>query len=263
MQETMLSKKQTRLFIILAGIFITNALVAELIGGKVFSLEETLGYEPLNIEILGTKVSLQFSAGTILWPIVFVLTDVINEYYGERGVRLLSNLTVGLIGYSFLMIYLAMGLAPADFWVISKVASGIENLDMAYNAVLGQGLLIIIGSMIAFMVGQIIDVLIFHRIKKMTGDNLVWLRATGSTIISQGIDSFIVLYIAFVGGPALTGFGEPWPMSLFWAVGFVGYFYKIILAVVMTPAIYLAHYLIDQFLGEELSNDLKIKAMNS
>src|SRR5690606_9577392 len=109
----------------------------------------------------------------------------------------LSWLTIGLIGFGFLMIFAAIQTEPNSWWIGSKQEAGIENMDTAYNAVFGQGMGIIIASMTAFLIGQLVDVLVFHRIKKITGEKKIWLRATGSTIVSQLIDSFIVLLIAF------------------------------------------------------------------
>ena len=148
------------------------------------------------------------SAGTILWPIVFIMTDVINEYYGMKGVRFLSFMTVGLIGYALLMVFWTIGLEPAGFWSTShfsnlegeekiKMMSEVGNYNSAFKLIFGQGLWIIIGSLVAFLIGQLIDVFVFHKIKQKTGDKLLWLRATGSTVISQLIDSFVVLFIAF------------------------------------------------------------------
>jgi len=125
---------------------------------------------------------LSFTAGVLLWPVVFIMTDVINEYFGKRGVRFLSYLAVGLIIFAFFMVYIAIGAAPADWWVGINEAKGVPNMQTAFSNVFGQGLCIIIGSVIAFLLGQIIDVLVFHRIRRMTGEGKVWLRATGSTI---------------------------------------------------------------------------------
>ena len=121
MAKSILSDKKNSLFIILSGIFITNALIAELIGGKIFSFEKTLGFEPLNTPLFGDFL-LQFNltAGVVLWPVVFITTDIINEYFGKKGVRRITFITVGLIAYAFLVIFLAMKLIPADFWLEGK-----------------------------------------------------------------------------------------------------------------------------------------------
>ncbi len=255
-----LSQKSTRLFIILGGFFIANALIAEFIGVKIFALEDSLGIAPFNWNLFGQKGSLQFTAGVLLWPVVFIMTDVINEYFGQKGVKMLSYLAVGLISYAFLMVYFAISLAPADWWVGINTTNGVPNMQAAFANIFGQGMLIIIGSLVAFLIGQIVDVFIFHRIKKSTGESKVWLRATGSTLVSQFIDSFVVLYIAFVGGPQLVGNIEPWSMGQFLAVGTVNYVYKFLVAVGLTPIIYLAHHLIDRYLGEPLATQLKHQA---
>ncbi len=246
--------KDTRLFIILGGFFIANAVVAEMIGGKIFALEATLGLQPINWNLFGQTGSLQLSAGVVNWPIVFIMTDIINEYFGGRGVRLLTNLTIVLITYSFLIIFAAMNLAPAEFWRSTNVANGVPDMQLAFSAIFGQGLWIILGSLTAFLFGQVLDVFIFHKIKQVTGEKYIWLRSTGSTLFSQLIDSFLVLYIAFVLGP------QHWSISLFLAVGTVNYLYKSGMAVLLTPVIYIVHEGIERYLGKELAEKMRAKA---
>ncbi|MCH8319305.1 MAG: queuosine precursor transporter [Bacteroidetes bacterium] len=246
--------KESRVFLLLGTFFIANALIAEFIGVKIFSLEKVFGYEPLNMTLFGVKkLSMNLTAGVLLWPIVFVLTDVINEYYGKKGVRLLSYIAVGLIAWSFILVYGAMKLTPSDFWIFRETDSGIVNMDIAFNTIFGQGLWIIVGSIIAFLIAQIIDVTIFHRIKKYTGEKLIWLRATGSTLVSQFIDSFVVLFIAFY-------IGADWSLKTVLAIGVVNYIYKFFMAIILIPLIYLAHGIIDKYLGEELARQMKQKA---
>ena len=126
-------------------------------------------------------------------------------------------------------------------------------MDLAFNKIFGQGLWIIVGSLVAFLIGQLVDVLTFHRIKKITGEGKVWLRATGSTLVSQFIDSFVVLIIAFY-------IGSDWDIVRVLAIGIVNYLYKFLVAIVLTPVIYGAHHLIDGYLGEELASQLKSDA---
>lgn len=248
-------QKPVRLFVVLGGFFVTNALVAEFIGVKIFALEDTLGLEPLNWRLFGHEGSLMLTAGVLLWPVVFIMTDIINEYYGRRGVQLLSWLAAALIAYAFLMVFLAIRLEPADWWPASYADKGVPDMQAAFRQVFGQGNWIIVGSLIAFLLGQIIDAGVFHRLRLFTRERHVWLRATGSTLISQFIDSFVVLYVAFVLGP------PKWELSLFLAVGTVNYAYKFVVAVVLTPLIYLGHFLIDLYLGEELAEKLKSEAV--
>lgn len=146
-----------RMFVILAGFFIANAIIAEFIGVKIFALEDTLGVAPFEWNLFGQSGSLNFTAGTLLWPIVFVMTDVINEFYGRRGVRFLSWFVVALIAYAFLFAYAAIALAPASWWVGAAQASGVPDLQAAFAYVFGQGMWTIAGSITAFLIGQLVD----------------------------------------------------------------------------------------------------------
>lgn len=244
-------QRANRLFIVLAGFFLTNALLAEFVGVKIFSLEATLGIAPIEWSLFGVTGTLNFTAGVLLWPVVFVMTDVINEYFGIKGVRLVSWVAVGFIAYSFIAAYLAIGLAPADFWIEANRSLGVPDMQQAYAQVFGQGLWIIIGSIIAFLIGQLVDITVFRKIRAVTGNRLIWLRATGSTAVSQFIDSFVVLYIAFVLGP------QQWPLPQFFAVGMVNYAYKMLAAIALIPLLYLARNLIKRYLGDAEAERLK------
>jgi uncharacterized integral membrane protein (TIGR00697 family) len=262
MIHTIIKNKPTRLFIILGGFFITNALVAEFIGVKIFSLEETFSWKPANIKLFGDVYSFNLTCGVLLWPVVFIMTDIINEYYGLKGVRFLSWMTVILIAYAFLMIFGAINTSPNSWWVTSKQDIGIESMDVAYNGIFGQGLGIVIASMTAFLLGQLVDVFVFHKIKKVTGEKKIWLRATGSTLISQLIDSFVVLIIAFYFYPKyVPNQGSPWPFNQIIAICIVNYIYKFIMAIILTPVIYLIHGWIERYLGHELAAEMKRAAM--
>ncbi|MEM6803208.1 MAG: queuosine precursor transporter [Bacteroidota bacterium] len=250
-------KRDQLLFVILAGFFISNALIAEFIGVKIFALEDTLGMNPLNWNPSGQAGPLNFTAGVLLWPIVFIMTDVINEYYGQKGVRILSYLAVGFISYAFFMAYGAIGLAPADWWVVSFVDNGVPDMQIAFANIFGQGMWIIVGSLVAFLIGQILDAYVFFRVRKWTGDKRIWLRATISTAVSQIVDSAVVLYIAFVLGP------QKWSMEQFFDVATVNYLYKLSAAILLIPTLYIAHYLIDNYLGKERADELRAIASKS
>lgn len=247
-----MDNKKQNLYLFLAGIFLTNAIVAEILGAKIFSVEKSFGFDPVELDILGYSLSFNMSAGVLNWPFVFIISDVINEYFGPKGVRKISYLTAGLIAYSFILIYLSTILVPADFWLnlYSKDANGESiNINEGFRIILQQGLGIIIGSLVAFLVGQILDAFVFHKLRKFTQNRLIWLRATGSTLVSQFIDSFIVIFIAFYV------FGK-WDIKEVLAVGSVNYIYKFTVAVLLTPMVYLAHYLIDQYLGKKKASEL-------
>ena len=212
----MFHRKKDILYVILAGIFITNALVAELIGGKLIYIGDNV-----------------MSLGILPWPIVFITTDLINEYFGEKGVKKLTLITASLIGYCFVLLYFALQLPAVQ-------GAGLVT-DAQFNGVFGQSMWIIVGSIAAFLVSQLIDVTVFHILKNKTGNRMIWLRSTGSTVISQLFDSFIVLGIAFW----LTG---KMSTEVYIASAFTGYFVKLIIAVCLTPVIYLGHALIEKYL---------------
>jgi len=248
------SNRGQKLFLILSVVFVANAILAELIGVKIFALEDTLGLQPFNWNLFGQTGSLSFTAGTLLWPIVFIMTDVINEYFGRRGVRMISWLAVFLIIYAFVFAFAAIALAPAGWWVKVGEAHGVPDMQAAFAQIFGQGLWTIGGSVTAFLVGQIVDVGVFHAIRKRTGGRHIWLRATGSTLVSQLFDSLIVLYIAFVIGP------QHWTVSLWLAVATVNYVYKVCAAIALIPLIYALRRLLDHWLGKPLSDELKARA---
>lgn len=210
-------------FIVLSGIFITNAILGELIGGKLIQVGP-----------------FAMSIGVIPWPIVFLTTDLINEYFGKPGVKKLTFLTVGLIIYAFLILLWAMNIPAAGFSTVT---------DEQFSAVFGQSLWIIVGSIAAFLASQLIDVLVFWIFREKTKGKMLWLRATGSTAISQLIDSFVIIGIAFwLPGKIQT--------SQFLNVATSNYSYKLIIAILLTPLIYLGHNIIDKFLGSSEANKL-------
>lgn len=257
MIHQILKDKSVKLYIILAGLFSTNAIVAEFIGGKIFSLEKTLGLEPFTFSLFGEQgLSFNLTAGVLLWPIVFIMTDIINEYYGMKGVKFLSYLTIGLISLSFFAAYGAIHLVPADWWVGVNADKGIPDTQKAYTQIFGQGMWIIVASVIAFYVGQVLDVYIFHKIKQQIGEKKIWLRATGSTLISQFIDSCIVIIIAFK-------LGQDWSWAKVVAIILVGYSYKFLVAILITPVIYLVHHFIEKYLGKDLAQQMKESTIQS
>jgi uncharacterized integral membrane protein (TIGR00697 family) len=262
MIHTIIKNRPTRLFIILAGIFLTSALIAEFIGVKIFSLETTLGWKPAAIHLFGGTYSFNLTCGVLLWPVVFIMTDIINEYYGTKGVKFLSWMTICLIGFGFLMVFGAIGTSPNAWWITSKKVEGVEDMNSSFNGIYGQGLGIVVASMTAFLIGQLVDVMIFHKIKKVTGESKIWLRATGSTLVSQLIDSFVVLIIAFYIYPKLVkGQGEPWPFDQLIAICIVNYIYKFIVAILLTPVIYIVHNRIERYLGHEQASVMRKAAM--
>ena len=210
-------------YLALAGFFVTNAILGEVTGGKLFSLG------PFTLSI-----------GVIPWPVVFLSTDLINEYFGRDGVRKLTFMTIGLIIYAFVVLFLGMQVPAVSFSPVT---------DAQFEAVFGQSLWIIVGSVTAFALSQVVDVGVFWLVRHKTGGRFLWMRATGSTVVSQFIDSIVIIGIAFwLPGKVKT--------SEFLTVAASNYSYKFLIAVGMTPFIYMAHSAIDRFLGREEAHQL-------
>ncbi|MDX2196348.1 MAG: queuosine precursor transporter [Cytophagales bacterium] len=245
MNSTFAPDKKQILYLSLGGVFITCALTAEFIGTKIFSLEKLLGLSPAQITFFGDyTLDFNLTAGVLIWPVVFIISDIVNEYYGVKGVKIISYLTASLVAMAFVIVYVATLLPPADFWLSINAkdpANHKFDINFAYNTIFRQGMGIIIGSLFAFLIGQVTDAYIFSWVKAMTQGRYIWLRATGSTIVSQLIDSFVVLFIAFYV------FGN-WEVYFVLAVGTMNFMYKMAVAILLTPLLYLAHYLIDIYL---------------
>ena len=248
--------KKTKLFIFLSFIFLTNALTAEFMGVKVFDLNESISSNLPAILLFGEKMEWQFTTGVLLWPFVFVLTDTINDYFGVKGVKQLSLLTVGMIIYAFIMIYLGIHTVAPTWWKQSGKSYDIDDAQNAYHFIFGSSNWIIVGSLIAFLVGQLTDAYVFKAIKKWSGERGVWIRATISTLISQFIDSYVVIYVAFV-------IGGNWTITQFFQVATMNYILKFILAIVMIPLLLVISKLIDRYLGKELAKKIKTDALDN
>jgi queuosine precursor transporter len=225
------NERRQWLFIFLAGMFITSAVTAELISNKLIDI-------PLEFSLFGSQLGpFTTIVGVLPWPIVFLLTDLMNEFYGKKAVQRLSWITAILIAYCFLILSVAIEL-PAKEIQGSSLAT-----DAEFNKVFGQAQMVIVGSIAAFLFSQLVDVMVFHWLKSKTGNRMIWLRSTGSTVFSQLIDTYIVLYIGFV----LPG-NMSW--SDFMTIAPTNYVLKIIIAVSLTPLIYAGHYAVKKFLSK-------------
>ncbi len=255
MIHALLSDKATRLYLVLGGLFVANALVAEMIGVKLFQLEDALGTARADFTLLGQPhLSFVLSVGVLPWPVVFIMTDVINDYYGVRGVRFLTMLTAALIAFAFLVLWCAIHMPAADFWTTSSADQGVPDMQAAFANIFGQGMNIIVGSLTAFIVGQLVDAFCFRAIKRLTGDRRIWLRATGSTLVSQLIDSVVVTYVAF-------WVFKGWSFALCTALVLTAYAYKLVVAVLSTPLVYLVHAGVERYLGTERAAALRAAAV--
>lgn len=215
---------RVKLFVLLAGLFITCLIVGDLIGGKLYRLD-------------AGGLELTISVGMIPFPLVFLLTDLINEFYGARAARWVT--TVG-----FLMAWLTIGvlaLATAVPWAPQTTAADWAGVNQpAFDRVFASSTRILVASTAAYLVAQLIDIGIFHLLKRRTHGRLLWLRATGSTVVSQGVDTVIIQFLAWWG---IMEIGDIISIIL------TSYLVKLVIAIALTPAIYAGHALVERGLG--------------
>jgi uncharacterized integral membrane protein (TIGR00697 family) len=236
-----IASRETRLLVILAAILISSAIVAELISVKLFEIRF---YAWLGIDQMFT-----LTAGALLWPLVFLTTDTVNEFFGHRVVRFITWVTVAMISWTFLVSTLAIRVPAAGFSPVG---------DDVFAQVFGQSAWIIAGSVIAFAISQLVDVAVFHRIRSALEGRHIWARATGSTIVSQLIDSFVVIYIAFWLPGFLGGKGVTAAQAL--TISLSSFGYKVGVAVLLTPLIYLTHSAVEAWLGPERAHAMAARA---
>lgn len=213
---------QQFIYVVLSSLFVTCLLIADVIGVKLFEI-------PLPFEILGHK-TIEHTCGMLTFPITFLLGDVINEYYGAKAAK--NTVYIGLA--MSILVFIVMNVAQAMPYLDKPFNVSQESFDMIF----GSAKLIYVASICAYVVGSLSDIWLFGIIKKLTQGKLLWLRATGSTILSQIIDSFIVSYIAFDLGKSVTG-QVPATFEEVLNIAATGYGLKLFLSLSLTPVIYI------------------------
>jgi len=226
---TLLTRPQ-KVYVVCAAIFLTALVIAEATAGKFFTAFDL----PRAVTILGERFeSVVMTAGVLAFPVTFIVTDVVNEYFGRPGIRFLTYVGLAMVVFEFVILRVALAVPTAP---ISPVPAE------AFQAVFGTTTRVIGGSLAAYVVGQLLDIALFHRLRQLTGGRHLWLRATGSTLGSQFIDTLVVLSVAFWGQLSA---GAILAITLF------NYTYKVGIAVAITPLVYAAHAVIDRYLGRE------------
>lgn len=219
-----------KLFVVCAAVFLTALVVAEATAGKLF----TVATLPRPIALFGESFdAVVMTAGVIAFPVTFIVTDLLNEYYGPKGIRFVTFIGLAMIAFEFGLLQIAMAVPAASFSPVSGAA---------FDEVFGASTWIIAGSLVAYLVGQLVDIALFHWLRRLTRGRLLWLRATGSTLGSQFLDTFVVLFVAFYLSGQMT-------LQTVGAVTLFNYGYKFLVAVAVTPLIYGAHALMDRYLG--------------
>ncbi|MCC6660382.1 MAG: queuosine precursor transporter [Phycisphaerales bacterium] len=225
----------TLLYLWLSGVFVTCLLVADITGGKFFHLDLFTVHLPW----VGEYPFVTHSVGMMSFPVTFLLTDLVNEYYGKRGARRMTFLGLGCALLAFLLI-LAARKIPVD------TRDSPLSQD-SFDTVFGMSNRLYVASLTAYLIGQLCDIWLFGAFKRWTGGRMVWLRATGSTVVSQAVDSFLITSILFYGLERADGSVATWGDIIRIAV--TGYILKFVIAIALTPLVYLGRWLIHTRLG--------------
>ena len=223
-----------RLYLILGLLFVTSLIVSNLIFKKFFY------YYPFDSSLFGVKL-FEISVGILPYPITFLITDLISEIYGKKK----ANEVVfgGIIASFFAMgiIYIS-NFVPATSW--SPVS------DEMFSTVFGSTSIAVISSMLAYLFAQFVDIQIYHFWKSITKGKHLWLRNNFSTFLSQFIDTATVLIL-------LCSFGEiQW--RLFNGLLMAGFLFKVIIAALDTPILYIFVFFIRKRFKLEIDQEIEL-----
>lgn len=215
---------RTRLYLVLFGVFSTCLIVGDIIGGKLIQLP-----------IAGQTFTL--TVGMIPFPVTFLLTDVMNEFYGKQAARFATLVAFGLAVLAYAFIFLA-GIIPIAPMTQAPDWTGVT--EQAFQTVFLSSQRIIAASLVAYIIAQFVDIAVFHLLKRITRNRLLWLRATGSTAVSQLIDTVAINFVAWVGILPLS--------DIFNMMG-SSYGLKLLIALGLTPLVYVAHAIVERGMG--------------
>jgi uncharacterized integral membrane protein (TIGR00697 family) len=225
---------RAKVYLWLTAVFVTALLLANIVGVKVFAI-------PMRLPLVG-EFTVEHTIGMLPFPITFLLTDLLNEYYGKRGARRVAYIGFAMGGLTFLLIQLSRKFPTLE---------GIPGTatDAAYENIFGAATLMYVCSLAAFLLSSLLDIFLFGVFKRLTRGRMVWLRATGSTIISQLFDSILISYFFFWLAPILLRMidpGHPPPADVAWVTrtALTGYILKFVIAVAVTPLIYFGRWFI-------------------
>lgn len=224
----------------LAMVFVSSLLVADVLGVKLFRIP--LGFS-FSVPWQDAPIdAIQHTCGMLTFPITFLLTDLINEFFGRRAARRIVWIGFAAGGFAFLFINIS--LAMPHWEVPFNIA------ERSFDDVFSNSRLMYVASLAAYLVGSFSDIAIFAWLKRITGGRRVWLRATGSTVVSQAIDSFIVTWLAFSVSRSLLDTGIPaMPMNEVLKTAATGYLLKFVIALALTPIIYGGRWIMREWFG--------------
>ena len=208
--------KTEKAYSIFLVIFITMIVLTNIIGVKLFEI-----------------YSITLTTGIITYPLTFLITDIVCEVFGKKKASLMVLLGFFASILSLIFINLAVILPGSEVWVNNSLGyNSIEDMQNAYESVFTLPGFLITASMLAYLVAQLIDVNIFHYLKKLTSGKKLWLRNNISTIFSQLVDTIIVNSIFLYFGLNLG-----WDIIL--NIIIASYIFKILIAIFDTPFVYI------------------------
>lgn len=224
--------RRVALFVYLCAIFVASLVLGDLIGGKAFVVHIPLG---------GLAYDQPVSVGLFAFPVTFLLTDIVNEFYGRAGARFLTFLGMWMAIFAFIVLNVSQ---------LPHAEPHSYLADFEFNKVFGTGGTLFIASIIAYLCGQFLDIYVFQFWKALTESKHLWLRATGSTLASQVIDTFVINVLFWWAIPRLM---HNHPRDMDWVTRkSVGeYLIKFVIALALTPAVYGLHTFVVKRFGIE------------
>jgi len=224
-----------KIYFILSGLFICSLVVSNLIFQKFF-----YWYPFGDVTIFGAKL-FEISVGILPYPITFLITDIISEIYGKKKANQVVTTGIFASVFSLGIIYLANEVPAIP-------NSPVDNAT--FSTVFGQTALAVLASMLAYLFAQYIDIQVYHFWKKLTKGKMLWLRNNFSTITSQAVDTFSVLFL-------LCSFNIlPW--NVFSGLFISGFVFKLFIALIDTPFLYLAVYFFRRKFHLKINEELSI-----
>jgi queuosine precursor transporter len=206
--------RKQKFYVWLTGAFVAALIASDLIGGKFFRVR-----------------GIDLSIGMIPFPLTFLLTDIVNEFYGAAGARRLTFVGLAMAIFVFAIINIGIALPTSP----ESPMSG-----EAFRAVFGWSSRLYLASLSAYLAGQLLDISVFYALRRITGHRLLWVRATGSTVLSQAIDTLVVNFVLLAGTK---------PPGFILTTARNSYLVKLVIAVALTPLIYLGHGLLRRHFG--------------
>ncbi|PPR26351.1 MAG: hypothetical protein CFH34_00986, partial [Alphaproteobacteria bacterium MarineAlpha9_Bin4] len=226
-----MNENSAKTYSLLMTIFVVMLVLTNIIGTKIFVLFD----QSLPNGLFGFPLA--FTAGIITYPITFLVTDITSEIFGKKKANLLvlSGFFCSLL--SLIVITIVINLKPSDAWLSGSPYNTLDEMSQAFNSVFALPGILIFASMTAYLVAQLIDIRIFHLIKKLTNSKFLWLRNNLSTMFSQLVDTVIVNSI-------FLGLGMNLDKNTIIQIIICNYIIKILFAAIDTPLVYLGVYYI-------------------